>query len=339
MKSWFLKKKIVFDDFLIGIMLTLYGFKRKIRKLSKKEKILYIIGIVLMIVLIYGLVTDSLFEWGRSTKALIVAAWFETIIFITNMTRTKLLLLAGKRWFMDHIVSRHLNDSFISKLSPAINLWWYRYTTEEKVRKFLPGFLVTIVMTIIVFLTNGIGLLASSLGINIANIVAAKVAIIGFFKGLWLAMGSAFKVLIEKWGSPFVVSYIYPLLELLALSWLIDWLKERDFVKKYITPWVTNKFLPWFNKYIVNKIDFIKLGWNISADFVEHKVQQPIKKGMDHMGNKAANGIRNKISCSTARGFRGCRISKEDRKKLSKNSTGRIFTGDRWNKDCDDYPP
>jgi hypothetical protein len=270
-------------------------------KWSIKRKILTLIGIILLTILVYGLVTDEIFEWGKTTKAFIVGIWLELVIFITNLTRAKLIWLGLKRWVMDHIISRHIKESFIAHLIIPLSYWWHVLTPEQKAKMFLPAFLVSI------------GTIALTGLSNVAGFAAIKAVIIGFFKGLWMFVAMLWSIFISKLWTP----WIYPIIEIFALSWLVDWLNKIPIVRNHITPWFVKVFLPWFKKNIIKRFNFLHIIFVFIGELFEKYLHNPIKYKMNKVGISTSKKLMKKMPSSTAK---GC---------------SRIW----WKEGCDEYPP
>jgi hypothetical protein len=190
------------------------------------------------------------------SKLVLKLAKAEVVLFISKMTVLKLLLLAVKRFVMDNIVSRAVSEHFMIHVKPEAQKWWKSLDMKGMLLWFIPASVLTVISTWFVGLAN------TTLFLFI------KTLIIGFFKLLWLILAKVFLF--------FTNSIFAQILELLAISYLIDKISQTNIYIRYIKPcW--RKIAHWLFHL---------------TDFVETKIHKPINNKVDEIGAKAAQKFR-----------------------------------------------
>jgi len=193
--------------------------------------------------------------------------------FLKGLTLFQGLLLGIKRWFIDNMVSkwleRHIFRHFKKPLRELLQ-YYHAINFKTKVRNF-----------IIVILPLGLGvwvMYSADILTHIAVFVELKMFVIGFFKALWLIASKIF-----FW---FTGSWFAPILEIFALSYLLE-LVKRLLGKE-------NPLSNFFN-YIGDKLnEFLKFIGLLNDRHIEPILNENISKRSQNYGNKLSLMIKNK---------------------------------------------
>ncbi|NQZ30958.1 MAG: hypothetical protein HRU06_06765 [Oceanospirillaceae bacterium] len=190
------------------------------------------------------------------SKLVIKASKTEIILFLSKMTVLKIVMLTLKRFIMDNVVSRAISQHFTVHVAPEAKKWWQSLDMKGMLLWFIPASIVTAASTWFVGLAN------TTLFLFI------KTLIIGFFKLLWLILA---KILLF-----FTNSFFAQLLELLAISYLIDKITNTQIFQKWIKP-------------LAGKMGHL---FHVFSELIESKIHRPINDQVDKLGIKTAEKIR-----------------------------------------------
>jgi len=182
--------------------------------------------------------------------------------FVLGLTFVKVFLLGIKRFLIDHVISKNLQEHFFVHLKAPLKHWWQHFDVRKKLFFFIPA---SVISVFALYLT-GLSQLLNFLGI--------KTLVISFFKGLWVVAAKVFY---------FFTSYIWsswfaPILEVLVFSWLLT-LAEKVPVLKTITEKV---------------YAFISMLFSRTGHFLETYLHQPIQRKLNQMGRRLGLHIRKK---------------------------------------------
>ena len=210
-------------------------------------------------------------------KSSLLSLWLlsklKILHFIKGLTLVQALLLGIKRWFIDNMVSqwleRHIFRHFKKPFRELLQ-YYNAINFRTKVKNF-----------IIIILPLGIGVWVMYLAdilTHLAVFVELKMLVIGFFKALWVIASNIF-----LW---FTNSWFAPILEVFALSYLLD-LLERLLGK--------NNPLSRFFNYIGDKLnDFLAFIGLLNDRHIEPILNRNISKRSENYGNKISLMIKNK---------------------------------------------
>ena len=224
-----------------------------------------LLGVMLPIAIVFK---ASLLSFWLSSKLKIIA-------FLKSLTLFKATSLAIKRWFLDNVFAKWLQKYIVRHFSEPINstINYYRNISfKAKIKNFLLIFLPTSFVIWLLIITDTLSALAIYAEI--------KLIVIGFFKSLWLVIGKFFAFI------PIVFSYladswISPILEVFALSFLIDFLERKL---------GSNNIITRFFNYISNKLDdFLEFLGAINEKhidrFFKNKVESRFKGVAKYLSN------------------------------------------------------
>ncbi len=223
----------------------------------------YIMGYMVAVVLVF--------------KSSILSLWLlsklKILHFLKTLTIFQAILLGIKRWLIDNILSQWLEKHIISHFKkPFRELFGYykAISFRKKIKNF-----------ILIVLPLGLGvwvMYVTDLLTHLALFVELKVIIIGFFKTLWL--------LISKVAIWLTSSWFAPILEVFALSYLLD-LLERYLGKN-------NPISRFFN-YTGDKLnDFLTFIGVLNEKHIEPILNKNISKHSESFGSRISEMIRNK---------------------------------------------
>lgn len=142
------------------------------------------------------------------------ASKLKIIAFFKGLTLFQGVVLLIKRWFLDNFFSRWLQRNILKPMRIAIKEakeYYLRLAFKRKLLNIISALLAT--MASIWLLYSG-GYL-----IDLFLFTELKVIIISLSKTALLIIGKLFGILFNSW--------ITPILEVLAFSWLFDWLERR----------------------------------------------------------------------------------------------------------------
>ena len=185
--------------------------------------ILHYFGIVDIKVLYAYMVAVAL-VFKSSIVSFLLASKLKIIAFIKSLTLLQAITLAIKRFLIDNMLSSWLNRyifKYFKRPFSEIYGYYKKKSFKAKIKALLLFILPTTIVLWIMFATN--------LFSSFAFYVELKVIVIGFFKTLWLVLAKVF-AFIPAIFSYLSNSWLAPILEVFALSWLLD-LIERYFGK------------------------------------------------------------------------------------------------------------
>jgi len=217
-------------------------------------------------------------------KASIISFWLTSkvkfLAFLKSLTLVQALFLAIKRWFLDNVFAKWLQKYIIKHFKEPINgaVSYYRNINfKSKIKNFLLIFLPLSLVIWLLFITDTLG--------SLAIYAEIKLIVIGFFKSLWLIVGKIFSIV------PTIISYlssswIGPILEVFALSFLIDFLEKKLGKDNFITK---------FFNYLSNKIDdFLKFIGLLNDKHIDRFFKTKVEKPSKSIANYFSNLIDNK---------------------------------------------
>jgi len=157
-------------------------------------------------------------------KSSILSFWLvsklKLISFLKSLTLFQAILLATKRWFLDNIFSKWLNNYIFRHLKePFIDMlnYYKRVPFKKKINHLLTIIFPLAIVSWLIYLTDSI--------YNLAIFVELKVIVIGFFKAVWLIFAKIFDYIPVIFGY-LSNSWLSPIIEVFALSWLIDFFEK-----------------------------------------------------------------------------------------------------------------
>ena len=140
------------------------------------------------------------------------------LLYLKAMTTVKLITLTVKRFLIDNILSKWLQKNVIDILKPSFSYGWSYYRNlnfKTKLKKLLYFLVPTgAAVTLLQFA----GMLD-----NVLIFAELKTLVIGFFKVLWIVLGKVFVPIFSFLTN----SWITPILEIFALSWLLTFIEKR----------------------------------------------------------------------------------------------------------------
>ena len=217
-------------------------------------------------------------------KSSILSFWLTSkiklITFLKSLTLVQALFLAIKRWFLDNIFAKWLQKYIVKHFKEPINglINYYRNISfKAKFKNFLVVFLPLSLVIWLLFITDTLG--------SLAIYAEIKFIVIGFFKSLWLIVGKIFSIV------PTIISYlssswISPILEVFALSFLIDFLEKKLGKDNFITK---------FFNYLSNKIDdFLKFIGLLNDKHIDRFFKSKVEKPSKSIANYFSNIVDNK---------------------------------------------
>ncbi len=170
--------------------------------------------------LLLGYVAALVLLFKSAILSLWLASKLKIIAFLKSLTLTQTLLLTFKRWIIDNVLSKWIKKNILSHLSEAIaemKRYFSLLSFRAKVKNSLLFILPLGLVTWLIYL----GDMLSSLALT----AELKLLVSGFFKALWLLVAQ-FGLFVSELSQ----SWLAPLLELFALSFLLEWI-ERKFGK------------------------------------------------------------------------------------------------------------
>jgi hypothetical protein len=171
--------------------------------------------------ILYGYMVAIVLIFKSSILSIWLASKLKILTFLKTLTLYKGVTLAIKRWFIDNLLSKWLQKHIFSHLSLGIKEakeYYQAMSFKAKVKNTLlflfPITIVTWFMYVTEMLTHA------------ALYAELKVLISGFFKLIWLLAAKLLSTLsiMIGWISG---SWIAPILEIFALSYLLDFLEKK----------------------------------------------------------------------------------------------------------------
>jgi len=241
--------------------------------------ILHYFGVIDIAVL-YGYMVAVALVFKSSILSFLLASKLKIIAYIKSLTILQLITLSIKRFLIDNMLSKWLNKYIFKYFKrPFVELWGYykKKSFKSKVKNLLFFILPTVVVLWIMFATN--------LFSSFAFYVELKMIVIGFFKALWLVLAKVFAIIPAIFNF-LSNSWLAPIIEVFALSWLLD-LIERHFGKN-------NPITRFFN-FISRKLtDFLNYIGLLNDQHLEPLFYGSVAKHSKKVANKITKYIRDK---------------------------------------------
>jgi len=242
---------LVFNDYLYGVLISfLILFKSKMVSLAN---------------IFYSFLSTFLL----SSKSKIV-------LYVKTLTIYKTTVLFIKRFILDNIVSKWLSEVVISPIK-GVMLEYIKYyfslNLKNKIKRIL-YFVIPLVA--FVWVIQAAGLIE-----NILFLAELKAIVIGFFKILWLISGK----IISTAFLFFQNSWLAPIVEIFALSFLLSKIEKLPYIGKYLSA---------FFKNVSQIIEFIFVYFNkFYNKFVYENLSKNIKEKVTLFSNKLENFLEN----------------------------------------------
>jgi len=262
------KKKIVLVSIFILVILSigiyhLLGDKHPLVAVVMSFLVLTKLKIASLLALIWA----KLYLFLSASKGKI-------FLFVKNLTFVKGSSLAIKRFIIDNVISKWISKNFTVHISEPIKEWinyFKKLNFKTKIKKSLLLIIPTSIIGAIMYFG---GMLQS-----FALYAQLKVLVIGFFKFLWLA---ASKII---FGAINLISgtWLAPIVEILALSWLLSWIERIPLIGPLISKFFSNigdtlglvfsKISAIFYKYIGRhfSLNLTKIGIKV-GDYLNDKI-------------------------------------------------------------------
>jgi hypothetical protein len=217
-------------------------------------------------------------------KSSLISLWLvsklKILAFIKGLTFVQAILLGIKRWFIDNMLSQWLDKYIFSHLKKPFAELFHYYRTVSFKTKLKNFFILAFPMGVAIwmmYLTDVIS--------HIALFVELKMIVIGFFKALWVILAKIFGIvpIILSWLSS---SWLAPIFEVFALSWLIS------LIEKILG---ANNPLTRFFNYIGNKLnDFLGYIGLLNDRHIEPILHSTISEKSKSFGEKISEMIKRK---------------------------------------------
>jgi len=196
------------------------------------------------------------------------ASKLKLLAFIKGLTILQIIILLVKRWFLDNVFTKWLQNNIVDHIiDPFKNMFkYYRSLSfRRKVKNFLVPFLVTTTLVWLIYYSGYLD--------DIFLFTELKVFIIGLSKGLLAIILKVFGFVLDSW--------ITPILELFAFSFILskleDWLGKNNPIVRAIN-WIGNKL----NTLL---IFFADLNEKYLDPILNHKVSKKSKEFSEKINN------------------------------------------------------
>ena len=190
-----------------------------------------LIAIAIPVALVYGLkhTIPSAYEWlmgymfaiALVFKASILSLWFASklkfIAFLKGLTFLQAMLLLIKRWFLDNVLIKWIKTNILDHLIDAvqeIKSYYFRLNIKAKLKN---GFQIILGLVFMGFFAHLAGLLD-----NILIFTEAKMLASALFQGI-LTFTTKLGTSVISW---FTASWVAPILEVFALSYILTLLEK-----------------------------------------------------------------------------------------------------------------
>ena len=217
-------------------------------------------------------------------KSSLTSFWFvsklKLVSFIKGLTLIQALLLAVKRWFIDNMLSQWLDKYIFSHLKKPFTELFHYYRTVSFKSKLKNFFVLALPMGVAVWLMYLTDVIS-----HIALFVELKVLVIGFFKALWVLLAKIFGIvpIILSWLSS---SWLAPIFEVFALSWLLSFLEKVLGENNPIT-----KFFNYIGDKLNDLLEYIGL---LNDKHIEPIFHNTVAKGSKSFGGVISTIIKRK---------------------------------------------
>ena len=179
---------------------------------------------------------------GAKIHLFLAASKKKIWLYLKTLTLAKLLGVGIKRFIIDNYLSRWIEVNILTPLKTPISgflRYYMALSTREKLKKAL---WLLLPASLLVWLMNTAGILE-----HLFFYAEIKALVIGFFKLLWLVSGK----LIGWIYSLFTQSWLAPLLQLFALSYLLEKMQALPIIGpalRYLFEWFDALFGTLFQK-------------------------------------------------------------------------------------------
>ncbi len=191
--------------------------------------VIFPIMIVALLKLVYPLSYNFLIAYIATIvvifKSSILSIWFASklklLAFVKTLTLFKGISLTIKRWIIDNLLSKWLKKHLFSPLKEAskeLKSYLLAMSFKAKMKNALLLFLPVSIVSWMMYASN----MLASVGLY----AELKLLVSGFFKLIWLFLAKALTMLslMLAWISS---SWLAPIIELFALSFLLDKAEKR----------------------------------------------------------------------------------------------------------------
>jgi len=250
-----------------------------------------LIAIALPIIVVYGLkyTFNSSYEWlmgymfamALVFKGSILSLWFASklkiIAFLQHLTLLQTLLLLLKRWFLDNVVTAWIKEHILLHLLEAfqeIKSFYLHLNLKAKLKN-IGGILLS--LFVVLTLAHWVGYLDNLLFFTQVKLLASAIV-----QGI-VTYTTKF---LSAWIGWFTTSWIAPLLQLFALSYLLTLLE------KYFGP---KNLLSRFFNFLGDRLNllFYYLGF-LKQKHIDPMVACKVVSNSKKVGNKLTHMIQNK---------------------------------------------
>jgi hypothetical protein len=183
--------------------------------------------------ILYGYMAAIVLIFKSSLLSIWFASKLKILTFLKTLTFYKGISLTIKRWFIDNLLSKWLQKNIFSHLSSAIKEakeYYQAMSFKTKIKNILIFLFPITIVTWFMYATEMLT--------HAALYAELKVLISGFFKLIWLLTAKLFLSIsiMIGWISG---TWIAPILEIFALSYLLDFLEKRLGKENPITKFFT----------------------------------------------------------------------------------------------------
>jgi len=174
-------------------------------------------------------VKTHLFTIAKLLKTKAIAAFLaskvQILLYIKGLTLVQFGLLTIKRFFIDHVLSKWIQDHITVHIAEPIKKFTgyifelnWRYKIKRNLKIVLPAgaFLW------ILYITDSFT--------SMALYLELKVIVIGFFKFLWLSMSKIIGMIYYFFSNYIAGTWISPILEIFALSYILSLIEKMPLI-------------------------------------------------------------------------------------------------------------
>jgi hypothetical protein len=260
--------------------------------MSRREKALVAILIPILIVTIlkyahplsYDILSGYMVAVALVFKSSILSIWFASklkiIAFLKGLTFVQGISLAIKRWFIDNVITKWLKRNIFTHFVPALKETKEYYAAISWKVKLKNALLFILPLSIVMWIMYATKMLS-----HFALYAELKVLISSFFKAIWLLVAKFFSFF-TLFGSWIAGSWLAPILEVFALSYLLSWIEKMLGEKNPITR---------FFNAIGNLLNTIlaRIGL-LNEKHLDPIVQKTFVQNSKRVGNKISSIIKEK---------------------------------------------
>jgi len=245
-----------------------------------KKILLYFLGFVLLVTGLYFLLGDK-HPWVVFITSILIVSKIKTVAvlsvvfskaylflaaskgkifsFLSKMTFFKGVSLAIKRFLIDNVVSKWLDKHIISHLKKPIGDFFNYYKRLNWKAKIKKSILLIVPASIVGVVMYWGGYMQS-----FALYAQLKTIVIAFFKILWVVLSKAIASITYVFTNFIAGTWLAPIVEIFALSWLLSLIERIPYVGPPITKFfnflgqgfsaIFEKMSFYFNKFFGNWI-------------------------------------------------------------------------------------